>query len=65
MDLLLLPLSKRVHLIGLLRPQQSSSFVDADIALIYYGSIALAPSLNVRFFCDFPFISVINLKYCL
>ena len=33
MDLLLLPLSKTVHLIGLLRSQQSSSFINVDVAL--------------------------------
>jgi hypothetical protein len=33
MDLLLLPLSKTVHLIGLLRSEQSSSFINVDVAL--------------------------------
>ena len=33
MDLLLLPLSKTIHLIGLLRSQQSPSFINVDVAL--------------------------------
>ena len=33
MDLLLLLLSKMIHLIGLLRSQQSSSFINVDVAL--------------------------------
>ena len=33
MDLLLLPLSKTVHLIGMFRSEQSSSFFNIDIAL--------------------------------
>ena len=33
MDLLLLFLSKSVHLIGLLRSEQSSSFINVDVAL--------------------------------
>ena len=33
LNLLLLPLSEAVHLIGLLRSEQSSSFINVDVAL--------------------------------
>ena len=35
MDLLLLPLSKTVHLIGLLRSEQSSPLINVDVALTF------------------------------
>jgi hypothetical protein len=43
MDLLLLPLSKTVHLIGLLRSEQSSPLINVDVALTLSLNVAGEP----------------------